>query len=47
MPLQKTVNNNEEFLVVKIVGPCEMEIAIVEISVYVDRMLDTADVNLR
>ena len=45
---QDTENkNNVEYFVVKIVGPCEMEIALIELSVYVDRVLATSDVNSR
>ena len=39
--------NNVEYFVVKIVGPCKMETALVEISVYVDRVVATTDVNPR
>ena len=39
--------NYVEYFVVKIVGPCETETALIEISVYVDRVLATTDINSR
>ena len=43
----KEKQNNVEYFVVKVVGPCEMETALIEISVYVDRVIPTTDINSR